>query len=387
MKTKSFLTEKHLYSVAFFCNLIGLKLGFSTDRLNKLYMAAMLHDIGKVYIPESILNKKDSLTEVEKSELKKHPIYSYKIVKDLVHGFENLSGLEKLILHHHENYDGTGYPEGIKGENIPLESRILAIADSVATTLSERGYKKPMERVINNLKFKAGKQFDPYLAQLMVDILRNKQLNQKIILTEPIITGTIELLTKQKSCQIQGTLIKTNLGHRFKISHEDCGCTKCNVPLSDIIGASFHTQENGRIYEYEALIKYKDRNKIYISKLTPKELTDYFSMFWELDGVLTFKNSVATEININKIGGNSLSFYVPASFQDVKIFNSANKITINFEDGDLQVTGKVTRIIKVDQKIFCDFKYLNILESTRDKIFKQIFKKQTEFSRELIFAK
>jgi hypothetical protein len=350
-------------------------------------MAAMLHDIGKVYIPESILNKKDSLTEVEKSELKKHPIYSYKIVKDLVHGFENLSGLEKLILHHHENYDGTGYPEGIKGENIPLESRILAIADSVATTLSERGYKKPMERVINNLKFKAGKQFDPYLAQLMVDILRNKQLNQKIILTEPIITGTIELLTKQKSCQIQGTLIKTNLGHRFKISHEDCGCTKCNVPLSDIIGASFHTQENGRIYEYEALIKYKDRNKIYISKLTPKELTDYFSMFWELDGVFTFKNSVATEININKIGGNSLSFYVPASFQDVKIFNSANKITINFEDGDLQVTGKVTRIIKVDQKIFCDFKYLNILESTRDKIFKQIFKKQTEFSRELIFAK
>ncbi len=385
IKTKDPFIVSHSYNVAFLSNLMGLRLGLPADRLYRLYLASLLHDIGKIYVSGSILAKRGLLTEAERDEMKKHPIHSYNIIKDLTHQLKNLSGIKDIVLQHHEKYDGTGYPGGLQGEDIILESRILAVADAVDAMLSWRYYKKPLTvgDTIEELMSNMGKHFDPYLARVMVEILMERHTYQEVILREPIVMGTVELLTKEKSCQLQGTLIRMGTGYyRFKMDSDECLCEKCVAQLPDIINATFHVDNNGKIYEYGATIKYKDSNKIYISKLTAKPSCDYFSLLWALEGSITFKDSKSTEVIINKIGGDCLGFYINKNkYKSVKVLNNVTAATIFFEDGSVvRVTGKVSKTIKIGQKLYCEFKFLNILESTRDKIFRQIFQKQTRLS-------
>ncbi|MFA5535928.1 MAG: HD-GYP domain-containing protein [Bacillota bacterium] len=385
--TKEPFMKNHPYNVAFLSNSIGQELGFSSDQLYKLNMAALLHDIGKICLNDSILNKTSPLAEAEKKELNRHPLYGYIIIRDLATKFDSLSGIEDIVLQHHERFDGKGYPKGIKGEDILLESRILAIADAVDAMLSERSYKKPknLSSTINQLISNKGTQFDPKLAQIMVEILVKGKKGQRAILEKPITLGTLELLTEEKSCQIQGTLIKTIQGYRFKKDFCECTCDECSAPLPKIIRASFHTEDNGKILECEASIAHKNAGGLYISKLTPITASTYFSLPWELQGTLKLKGSATSEITISKIGGDFLSFYVDADqFLNKTILENTTSVAINFLDLEtIAVTGKVTKIIKIGLKYHCDFSYLNILESTRDKIFRQIFKRQAEFKKAL----
>lgn len=208
-------------------------------------------------------------------------------------------------------------------------------------------------------------------------------------LKEPNTIGAIELLTKETSCQLQGTLIKTPLGYRFKTDCNECSCEKCAVDLPDIVSTTFFTENNGKIYEYNASLEYKDRYNIYISKLTHKPTFDYFSLLWDLDGILLRKGTVMSEASIYRIGGNSVSFYInenPA--QDQSILKKINNVIIIFEDGStIKVSGKITKMMKVNCKLYCDFKYLNILERDRDNIFKQIFEKQASLRNRLLYPK
>lgn len=127
----------HVANITYF---LGKKMGFKRKRLKDLKIAALLHDIGKISVPMEILNKTDALTEEEFQIIKQHPISSDNILKN----FEELSHLRPFIRHHHEKMDGSGYPDGLKGEEIPVESRIIAIADIFEALIGERPYRKPL---------------------------------------------------------------------------------------------------------------------------------------------------------------------------------------------------------------------------------------------------
>ncbi|HOM01624.1 MAG TPA: diguanylate cyclase [Acetivibrio sp.] len=138
---------------------IGKAMGLGSERLRLLKIAALLHDIGKVEIPETVLNKTEPLTSAEMRCLRRHPMYSVDIL-------EPLSSIEMLIdsiKYHHERYDGKGYPTGKKGKEIPLEARILCVADAFDAMLSDRPYRKGMNmnEVLEELKSNSGTQFDP----------------------------------------------------------------------------------------------------------------------------------------------------------------------------------------------------------------------------------
>ncbi|SCG81866.1 hypothetical protein DW1_0245 [Proteiniborus sp. DW1] len=158
--------------------------------------------------------------------------------------------------------------------------------------------------------------------------------------------------------------------------------------MSDLIEATFYTEADKVIYEFEATIKYIGNRNIYILNLNPILSSSYFSLLWDLNGKLTFKNSISTGVTISKIGGDSLSFYVDINhFRNKNILDNANTITINFADStEIIVPGKIVKTLKIGHKLYCDFKYLNILESNRDQIFKQLFKKQTEFRKSIFSA-
>ncbi len=151
---------------------IGKEMGFPQDRLESLYLAGLLHDIGKVGVLESILNKPAELTSAEYSLVQKHPL----IGEEMVKGIEAWAGILPLIRHHHERYDGMGYPDGLKGEEIPLEARILAVADSLEAMGSERPYRPPFEReeIIATLKEGAGSQWDPRVIEAALRVLCGK---------------------------------------------------------------------------------------------------------------------------------------------------------------------------------------------------------------------
>ncbi len=133
--------------------------------------AAVLHDIGKIGIPDYILNKPLPLTEEEWKTVKLHPVRGEAICSKLKFAQEILP----IIRHHHERYDGTGYPDGLKGENIPFLARIVSIADTVDAITSQRTYRmaRSMEYALDELRRCSGTQFDSFLAEAFIEIYGN----------------------------------------------------------------------------------------------------------------------------------------------------------------------------------------------------------------------
>jgi len=169
LESKDPYTRFHSHSVAKWSRMIGRRKGLCEEDLDRLGLAAVFHDFGKIGIPEEILCKSTRLTEEEFQIMKKHPT----IARDLLSSLELLSDLLPAITHHHERWDGKGYPDGLRGEETPLWARIIALADAYDTMTSRRTYKEPYtpERVRVELEKGRGTQFDPELVDHFKAIL------------------------------------------------------------------------------------------------------------------------------------------------------------------------------------------------------------------------
>lgn len=147
---------------------VGQELGLGEAELQNLEVAALLHDLGKVGIPDSILRKPSRLDEEEYALMKKHPEYGWAVLR-MVPGFER-AALD--ILHHHENFDGRGYPAGLKETEIPVVSRIVSVIDAFDAMVSSRPYRKglPYEEAVRRLVEASGTQFDPLVVKCFLSL-------------------------------------------------------------------------------------------------------------------------------------------------------------------------------------------------------------------------
>ena len=170
---KDHYTEGHSKRVAKLCVLLANKLNLSRDETELLHTAAYFHDVGKIGIPDSVLLKETKLTNEEYDMIKLHTIIGSNIfeVSDL---FKNIV---PIIKHHHERYNGKGYPDKLKGENIPKLSRILSICDSFDEMISKRSYKdtESASYALSEIKKYAGKQFDPKFANAFLELYNEKK--------------------------------------------------------------------------------------------------------------------------------------------------------------------------------------------------------------------
>ena len=168
-ETRSQETGNHVRRVAEFSKLLALKYGLSEEEAKLVKIASTLHDVGKVGIPDSILNKPGKLTEAEFEIMKTHTTTGYQMLK---HSKREILQASAIIAYtHHEKYDGTGYPQGLKGEEIPLYGRITAIADVFDALCTERVYKKAwdLEKIKAFFKAEKGKHFDPVLVDIFLN--------------------------------------------------------------------------------------------------------------------------------------------------------------------------------------------------------------------------
>jgi diguanylate cyclase (GGDEF)-like protein/PAS domain S-box-containing protein len=168
---KSSREMSHSKRVGSLCGFIAKEMAFGEDSVSRMQIAGLMHDIGKIGVPEMILNKSESLTTTEWEKMKRHPEIGYRILLST----QEYSEVAEFILAHHERWDGRGYPRGLKGEAIPLEARIICIADSYDAMTTKRPYKDGMARAeaIKEIVSCSGTQFDPGLVEILVAVLEN----------------------------------------------------------------------------------------------------------------------------------------------------------------------------------------------------------------------
>jgi hypothetical protein len=168
-------TRGHSRRVAMYAAEIAKRMGLSEDEVQNIYYCGLLHDAGKISVPDAVLNKPGKLTDEERKTIQSHTIAGGKMLKQL----SSIKGIRETALYHHERYDGTGYPEGLKGDKIPLYARIVGVADSYDAMSSNRVYRRHLSKdeIIEEIQQGSGTQFDPDILKYMVDMINDGYVN------------------------------------------------------------------------------------------------------------------------------------------------------------------------------------------------------------------
>lgn len=190
---KDTFTSFYSRQIAGLARCVASHLGLPTRQVEVIHLAGKLQDIGKIGIPDAILKKNGSLTEEEWSVVRQHPVIGAKIIAP-IHAFNGSSGIAKMVLHHHERWDGRGYPDGLRGTDIPLGARILMLAESMTAMLQNRPYRPrlTLSQSLEEIRRGAGRQFDPTLSDLLVRMV--------LRLGTPDDDCTIDLLVTRLLC-------------------------------------------------------------------------------------------------------------------------------------------------------------------------------------------
>jgi len=173
LSEKDSYTFEHCKRVSYYSFLIGKTLGLPYEELTELVTGALFHDMGKIAISDSILNKTGKLSESERETMRIHPKASAELLKMMGCSKESITSM----LYHHECYDGTGYPFGLKGNNIPLLSRIISVADTYDAMTTKRSYSKRMdsEEALEKISHCKGSQFDPKITDVFINMMQIPQ--------------------------------------------------------------------------------------------------------------------------------------------------------------------------------------------------------------------
>ena len=166
---KDAYTNGHSERVADYSREIARRYGYDEDRQEEIYMMGLLHDVGKIGVPDTVINKPGRLTDEEYAVIKKHPVMGAEILATV----SEMPGLVTGARWHHERYDGSGYPDGLKGEEIPEEARIIAVADAYDAMTSHRSYRGiiPQDKVRSEIENGIGRQFDEKFARIMLEMI------------------------------------------------------------------------------------------------------------------------------------------------------------------------------------------------------------------------
>jgi len=377
IKTNQIFLKNHSNNVAFWAVEIAKKMNFDKDVLDDIYYAGIFHDMGKIVIKSSILNKEGQLTEEEYAEVKKHAKYGYLYAKELLGDI--FPDIPLWVGSHHEKYDGTGYPEGLKGEEIPIQSRILKVADVIDVLYSPRSYKKPVpiHEVIAELKRCKGKDFDPNVVEAALEVIDEKVILPRDILDDDLIPASLSLLTFERAFNFEGYFYRESETTFFKCT-DNIGDSP---DLLNLLSSSLVIEKLNVLYEYEVDVEKLDENTFLLSSIRPREGQNSVVLLWDLDAHIYDSNGKDMEAKVKKLSADYFVFVCACDF----LFDRAKllKAKLHFDDAEeILLNGRITYYYKSAGGLtYYKFEFVNIRESIRDKIFRQIFRKQSNLRK------
>jgi len=373
----------HMTNVANLCLKMAKKAKLSVLDTVKLYIAALLHDIGKLYIPDEIINNKKKYSYHEYEAIKEHAKRSAEMVKAELTDLPLLNEVPEIIRYHHERYDGSGYPEALVGEKIPYLSRYLMLADSVDAMLTHRSYKKQKDRksVIKELEDCSGIQYDPKLVPIIIQVLkeaRNKYNIEEVVGTNYIHNVALSYFYENFNHieTLTGSLVMQKNKGKFILNkpfeqdvHKVEGAKICFYYLNDI-------------YEYGIDIQRNTKDQLIINRFNFEPLEEQFALTWRLKTSMYFDRSMRWDADIIKIGGSSLVFEVKTKHLK-EVLEQKKKtlvVPIHFKieelDEFVEIECKLMQHFVFDDKTVMFTKYLDIKDNKKEKLIRALFKKQ-----------
>jgi putative nucleotidyltransferase with HDIG domain len=275
-------TSGHSQRVANYSMELAKRMGKTEEEQRIIYYAGLLHDVGKIRVPEDVINKPGKLTKDEFNQIKMHPVSGYHILKDIYEDKRISTGAK----YHHEKYDGTGYPNGLSGENIPEIARIIGVADAYDAMTSNRSYREalPQEVVRGEIEKGIGTQFDPEIARFMVQMIdedieykmRQQESDKKIILVvddEPMNVRMVQFILQEESIYkiVSAATGKEALGI---IATSEVDMVLLDLVLNDMEGFELYRRIREK-YEIPVVLMTADKNLDTIQKAMELGIEDY----------------------------------------------------------------------------------------------------------------
>ncbi|MGB5823066.1 MAG: HD domain-containing phosphohydrolase [Proteocatella sp.] len=377
----------HMTNVAGLCLKIALKLNLTRYETVTLHIAALLHDIGKIYISDQILNKHDPLDDSEYIKMKSHCIKGSEILNTAFYDMALLKDIPKIIRHHHENFDGSGYPDQLSGYDIPYLSRIVHVANFVDVLLSKNNHKENIEAnmVIKELKRNSGSQFDPLVVNTMIEVLKeNNLLDATALINEYhfIPKAVLSFFYKDYKGLISlcGNLIIENNEAKFLIHPDDNLLDNFNPEYIYKCTFSFFNQRI--IYEYNATVMSFKDNCFLLKNIIFMPSDKFFSIGWDSQMFIKPPLSEPFAVNTVTLGVDIVIFKTTLnqSAHLIEHFNEPIKAHLEETLEDINVSLntdlKIVKYYKSDVNTVFVCQYEGLTALQRDMILKLLFRKQ-----------
>ena len=383
----------HMTNVSDIARRIGIKIGLDTNDLELVSIASSVHDVGKVFISDTIINKAGALTNEEYDAVRKHTEYSAELVSVAFSNIYKYKQIPDIISKHHENYDGSGYPYKLKGESIPLLSRIIRIADSVDAMASSRSYKNKssLNEIIKDLEKFKGTYYDPGIIPYAIEAINeiektkfNLERDQEVIFTNAAIS--IKDYDNNRIDSYSGTFQFKNDKGRFKTrlfsnNHE-------TIIRSNNHKVSIIFMRNGELIEFNSKVSGFSKGELFLKDIIVRPIDKLFSMSWNSQCTIRKNKAQDYIFRIIELGASGIVLEA----NDKKVFDSylvsldeVLEIKINeIVDTlhlDLKVNVKVQNVYFINNKMQIMCSYLDLKPQDTDMILKVLFRKQSELRR------
>ena len=394
-----------LFNMAYWGIRIARRMGLDDEEIEKLQVAVLMHDLGKIYIDESILNKRGELSEVEYGIIKKRVIYSHDIAAKLNELFV-IDDLPEIILCYQERMDGKGYPNGLKRDQIPLLSKILGMAKAVSSMLSNMSYRraKSIPEVVRELKANAGSQFDRKVVNATISVLAEEKKESQAVFNDIGIFANLNIGVKHDETddprEIAKALSSLEKGQKLPEGAEAAEIDESlniwgNIRLIDgdyifvpinrtadftrmrFEHLKLYVNMNERMYRYIPVIKKVGEDRMIFSDLKLVDDSNAFAIRWLLDGFFVSPSRSVYKVFVTMVGGDFVDFYIFTEELDEVLTQGI--VRIMFEDEkNATLHGMIIYNERMGDKTHFRLKYAGLKESEKQMIFSQIFKKQIE---------
>lgn len=368
-----------LYCIHFWCDRICRAMGCTKEELEKIEFASLMHELGRLYIDDAILNKQEKLTDEESVIMRNRIILSYDIARILetVHSVE---GLPELILCCQERYDGLGYPENRIGEQIPFLSRVLYVAKAISAMLTNSIHrrKKTISETVEELKLGSGTQFDPAIVEVAIQLLIEGKAAPGIAEGSMGSFGTMVIRHDKHRTSVRGTIRRREGKYEFHPIH-----TELTLHPSVWTGrkAEMYLNVSDEILQYSLKIGSVRDNVLELSGVELVSDLHSFSIRWLMEGVFITDRKKQLPVYIVLLGGDYIDFYFFTQGREMTLLKGVIKLL--FEDGKSAfLSGIVTQNEVFDDRQYCRLQYVGIKESDRKVVFSEMFKMQIKRRKE-----